>query len=304
MTEAIMLNLFSERNKTKSTNEIFIFDELPEKLRVQLKFIVEDIINEHSRKHLAYKIHKTLCKEYGKLSLSSRYELGRHDKETILELFIYNEDMNTIFDIIELTLRYHRYYMINDKYKFQKENAIEELKNIENMINTRFKESFVGYSIVNCEIIRVDSEATFNEIIKPTINLTNNKLFANINIEYVEGIKSYQNGDNKNCLIKCLNSFESTLKIICDEKKWKYNERDTANKLLNICYDNELIPRKMQSSFSSLRSLLESGIQPIRNHYAGHGKGKDEVIVEDYLARYTLNITGSAILFLIESSGL
>ena len=60
----------------------------------------------------------------------------------------------------------------------------------------------------------------------------------------------------------------------------------------------------MQSEFASLRSLLESGIGPIRNHYAGHGKGSEKIIVENYLARYALNITGSCILFLIEASGL
>ena len=299
-----MLKLFSERNKTKSANEVFIFDELPKKLRIQLKFIVEDILNEHEYHKIDFEIHKTLCEEYGKLSLSSQNPLGRHDKQTILELFIYKPDVSIIFDVIELALRYHYYYMTNYEYKFQREIAAKEINEIEKIINIRFKESFVGYNIVNGEIIRIDSEATFKEIIEPTINLTANKLFENVNIEYIEAIKSYQKGDNKNCLIKCSNSFESTLKIICDEKRWEYENRDTSSKLIEICYENNLIPPKMQSSFSSLRSLLESGISPIRNHYAGHGKGKEKVIVEDYLARYALNITGSSILFLIETSGL
>lgn len=94
------------------------------------------------------------------------------------------------------------------------------------------------------------------------------------------------------------------MKIICDEKGWEYEDNATSNRLLNICFVNELIPKKMQSEFTSLRSLLESGISPVRNHYAGHGKGKETVDVEDYLARYAINITGSCILLLIESSGL
>ena len=58
----------------------------------------------------------------------------------------------------------------------------------------------------------------------------------------------------------------------------------------------------MQSEFTSLRSLLESGIAPVRNHYAGHEKGKEKIIVNDFLARYAFNITGSCILLLIEIS--
>ena len=43
---------------------------------------------------------------------------------------------------------------------------------------------------------------------------------------------------------------------------------------------------------------------PVRNHYSGQGKGGEKIVIEDYLARYALNITGSCIVFLIEISGL
>ena len=297
-----MLNLFSERNKTKNVDEVIIFDKLPEKLRIQLKFITEDILDKHKNSYTI--IHKALCEKKGKLSLSPKRHLGYRDKETMLELFINEkDDINIIFDIVELTLRYHSYFLY-EKYDYNKQYAKETMQEVENKINIRFKESSVGYKVIDCNIIKIDSETTFNEIIKPTIKLTHSKLFENVNLEYIDAIKSYQNGDNKNCLIKCLNSFESTMKIICDKKGWKYGDSATSNKLLNICFENELVPKKMQSEFTGLRSLLESGIPPVRNHYAGHGKGKEKVVVEDYLARYAFNITGSCILLLIEASGL
>ena len=299
--EDSMLNLFSERNNAKSIDEIILFDELPEKLRIQLRFIVEEILDKYDN---YYEIHKILCKERGKLSLNSKYQLGKLDKVTILDQFIdKNYDINLIFDIIELTLHYYN-YQLHEEFPFDKEIAINTMNDIENEINIRFKESQVGYKVVNCDIIKMDSEVTFNEIIEPTIKLTHNKLFENVNLEFIDAIKSYQNGDNKNCLVKCLNSFESTLKIILDEKGWEYDENGTSSKLLNICYERELIPKELQSEFSSLRSLLESGIPPIRNHYAGHGQGKKDVVVEDYLARYAFNITGSCIQLLIEISKL
>ena len=63
---------------------------------------------------------------------------------------------------------------------------------------------------------------------------------------YVGAIKAYQDEDNEKCLNKCLKSFESTLKIICDKKGCKYDDNDTSTKLIKICYDNELVPKKMQ----------------------------------------------------------
>lgn len=50
--------------------------------------------------------------------------------------------------------------------------------------------------------------------------------------------------------------------------------------------------------------MLESGIPPIRNRNGGHGQGDIIKTVSDSLARYTINLTGCTIIFLIEQSGL
>jgi len=296
-----MLGLFSERNKAKDIDEVFIFDELPKKLRVQFMFIVEDILDKHDD---YYEFHKALCEEYGKITLNPKNSLGNFDKSTILGLLTDDDyDINVIFDIVELALRFHS-YNLREEYKFNLDVGSEIMGEMIDKVNARFKESSVGYELVNYEIIRIDSEATFNEIIKPAINLTNNKLFENVNLEYTDAIKAYQEEDNEKCINKCSKAFESTMKIICDENGWNYNDKDTSTKLISICYENELIPKKLQSEFNSLRGLLESGIPPVRNHYSGHGKGGEKIVIEDYLARYALNITGSCIIFLIEISGL
>lgn len=296
-----MWGLFSERNKAKDVGEVYIFDEVPEKLRNQFYFIVMEILDEYND---YYEFHKTLCEEYGKLSLNPRISLGNNDKSTILGLLTSDEyDINVVFDIVELALRFHSHNLY-EKYRYNGEYASQLMEELINKINIRFKESSMGYEVVNYEIIRIDSKITFNEIIKPVINLTNNELFENVNIDYVGALKAYMKEDNENCLNKCLKSFESTMKIICDKKGWEYSENDTSNKLIQICYDNDLIPKKMQSEFTSLRGLLESGIGPVRNHYSGHGKGSEKIVIENSLARYALHITGSCILFLIEISGL
>lgn len=293
-------NLYSDRNKPKNVDEVIIFDKLPRKLRVQFKFIMDDLLKDIL---FSYNdIHKMLCEKYGELSLSSKHRLGVKDNETLTEVLIREDyDIELIFDLMELIIR----YKINDMSGNYYDDAINRyIVKIQNLINQRFKESSVGYEMINGQIIRKDSEITFTEIIRPTINLTYNELFENVNVDFVNAIKEYQTGDNKDCIVKLLKAFESTLKIICDKKGWVYNETDRCSKLINICFDNDLVPQEMKSEFTSLNSLLQSGIPPVRNNYAGHGEGGEERVVEDYLARYAINVTGSCILFVIEASGL
>ena len=102
-------NLYSDRNKPKNVDEVIIFDELPRKLRVQFKFIMDDLL-----KNILFSyndIHKMLCEKYGELSLSSKHRLGVKDNETLTEVLIREEyDIELIFDLMELIIR----YKIND----------------------------------------------------------------------------------------------------------------------------------------------------------------------------------------------
>lgn len=293
-------NLYSDRNKPKNVDEVIIFDELPRKLRVQFNFILKDII---SYSYEYTDIHEKLCRKYGELSLSSKHDLGFFDDHALKEALTKDDyNFNLIFDMMEFAIKYHADQMWQRGYGGEEINDF--INNIQKSINTCFKESSMGYEMVNGQIIRKDSEVTFTEIIEPTITLTYNELFENVNIDFVNAIKEYQNGDNKDCIVKLLKAFESTLKIICDENGWAYNETDRCNKLISICFDNDLVPKDMKSEFTSLDSLLRSGILPVRNNFAGHGEGSEEKVVGDYLARYAINVTGSCILFVIEASGL
>jgi hypothetical protein len=89
--------------------------------------------------------------------------------------------------------------------------------------------------------------------------------------------------------------------IICNLRGWPTKQTDTAKTLISTCMDNGLIPEYLTSQFSSLRSLLESGVPTIRNRNGGHGQGESSVPVPEYLARYALNLTATTILFLVEA---
>ena len=90
----------------------------------------------------------------------------------------------------------------------------------------------------------------------------------------------------------------------CTAKNWQVKDNPNAGNLINACFENKIIPEYLQKEFSSLRTLLESGIAPIRNKLGGHGQGETPITVEDEITRYALNLTGSNIIFLVEQSGL
>jgi len=94
------------------------------------------------------------------------------------------------------------------------------------------------------------------------------------------------------------------MKIICKEKGWTFDPKDTAKKLIQICFQNGLVPIFTQNQFTSLTNLLESGVPTIRNRLGGHGQGQIPQKVDDDITRYGLNLTGSNIIFLVESSGI
>ena len=66
-----IIDLFSKRQKRMrgEVPDIYVYDEMPGPLRVQVKFIIEDTINKALHTREAGKIldvfHKMLCREYG-----------------------------------------------------------------------------------------------------------------------------------------------------------------------------------------------------------------------------------------------
>jgi hypothetical protein len=91
------------------------------------------------------------------------------------------------------------------------------------------------------------------------------------------------------------------MKAICKKRNWKYDEGDTAKRLIEICLANGLIPDFWQTHFSALRATLEHGIPTSRNKLAGHGDGTEPIIVPQHLAAYVLHMTASTLVFLIEA---
>lgn len=306
-----IIDLFSKRQRflRGEVPDVYQYAEIPQPLKVQIVHIVRDAIgvgfdhygeeNNASEQYYGV-IDEILCREYGLFKLTE----DRTHEISVFNFFLKEESVEKTLDVIELCFRLIS-KVVNDtdvtsgkivKRKINAEEAISEL-------NARFKEHGVGFQFESSEIIRVDSEFLHTEAVKPTLSLLRGSDYKGANDEFLSAHEHYRHGRHKECLVELLKSLESTMKTICQKRGWSITPKDNASKLINICFQNALLPAYLESEITSLRTLLESGVPTIRNKSAGHGQGADIVTVPAYLARYALNLTASSILFLIEAEG-
>lgn len=91
------------------------------------------------------------------------------------------------------------------------------------------------------------------------------------------------------------------MKIICDLKGWTYKPTDTAKSLIEVCLADNLVPTFTQQQFTSLRTVLESGVPTVRNKQAGHGQGTTRHQVSPQLVRFGIHLTAAAVVLLVDS---
>ena len=252
-------------------------------------------------------LHQKLSYEYGKFTLDqdgdSSYHSVRNDSyhvTTVINFFLATDDIERVIDVIELSfqcidqdVRCNR-----DGYfspRISPDKAINEL-------NYRFREHGVGYQYESGQIIKIDSQFIHSEAIKPALIMLSDTMYKGANEEFLNAHEHYRKGRYKECLNECLKAFESCLKTICKKRSWHYDDkRSTAKDLIQIVFDNGLIPSFMQSHFSALKSTLESGLPTIRNREAGHGQGPEKIVIPEYIAAYALRLTASNILLLVNA---
>jgi hypothetical protein len=297
--------LFSNRNKKPAE---VIHYEFPDNVRKQVLHILCDIFGtsdyyeETSLSSRTFEtVQKQLCREYGVFDLVH----GNHrlPPQRDVVFFFLTASIEPALDVVMRTFKYLE-ETVSDEWRFAGDptanisinEAIKEL-------NARFRYNGMGYCYEQGRIVRFDSTYAHAEITQPTLSLIQVKKFAGANEEYLKAHEHYKHGRNKECLVECLKAFESTMKVICKEKGWKYDEQKaTASTLIQICFDNQLLPVWAQSQFTSLQQLIKSGVPTIRNRHGGHGQGQFPQVVDDEIVRYGLNLTGSNIILLVELS--
>ena len=294
--------LFSKRQQRArgKVPDVYKYDTIPSQLRYQVFYIWQDIFgkrdSDNSDKFKAFQFfYDVLRREYGVPTLGS----GNYPQDKIHDFLIRTKETENVIDIIQLSFQYiDREVRDNpNRFTFRKISPDEAI----NELNDRFREQGVGYQYESGLIVKIDSQIIHAEVVKPTLLFLSDPIYKGANEEFLKAHEHYRKGNYKDCINNCLNTFESCLKVICQKRGWSYRQNDSANRLISIVFDNELISPLMQSHFSGLRSALESGVPTVRNNWTGHGQGAEEITVPEYIAAYILHLTASNILLLAKA---
>lgn len=290
------------------SSDVFTYDALPKPLRIQVAHIWTSTlgprrdgryVNDDDLYRVSWDFVVTgLAREYGITHLAAGYQPSE-----VAFNFLVNESKSVEeqLDIIELTFRAIDTFYRKNLWKYERDGSCQRPDEAIEELNHRFLEHGVGYRFESGRILRIDSTYTHAEAVKPALTLLSDKRFENAEAEFLSAHKAYREGRNSDCLNEALKAFESTMKIICTQRKWPLKPTDTASKLIAVVLANGLVAASFQSQFTSLQQLLESGTPTVRNKNSGHGQGATQVVVPDYLARYALNTAAANIALLVEA---
>jgi hypothetical protein len=146
-------------------------------------------------------------------------------------------------------------------------------------------------------VIARESEVIHSRVIEPVLKLLQHPAFRSANAEYLEALEDYRKGDFGDSLTKCGSALESVMKVVCDHKKWSYQQKDTASILVKTILER-----------STLENYLEPGlilVATVRNKMSkAHGAGVQTRVVPRHLAAYALNSAAAAILLLATEAGM
>ena len=294
-----VLDLFSfrERLAARDTPDVFTYDELPEQLRVQIVHIWRDAIREYNLE--AWKsIHDAVAREHGRFGLG----IGQGYRENCEEYLPNHRSVDETLDLIEFS------FFIVDRigrrvpgYQWQalgitvaSGNDIEEL-------NVRFRRAGVGYQFETGQIIRVDSELVHSEVVRPALRYLHEPGFEGPREEFLRAHACYRAGNAKDAVTTANNAFESTLKAICDQRRWTYLKGARASDLLKVVRANGLLPDYLDASFDQLAATLKSGLPKVRGEEGAHGQGAAPRKTPDHVAACALHLAAAKILFLVEA---
>jgi hypothetical protein len=269
-------------------------------LRVQIVHIIRDAfgdLNSITADNAFIFINKALCREYGVLRLGDQNYSGFND---VVNFLLNTQETDKAIDAVELTFQLiDRVVRVN---RIQYENCILSPDDAISELNYRFQEHGVGYQYESGMMMRVDSQLIHEEIVRPALSFLSDPMYEGANAEFLSAHEHYRTRKYKECLNDCLKSFESTMKAICIQRCWENDVGDTANRLIKIIFEHELIPSFMQSHFNALKSTLEAGVPTVRNRLSGHGQGVAEVTVPESIAAYALHLTASNVLLLTRAN--
>ena len=301
-----IFDTFSRRKRRAEQTEadVYQYDDIPETLRFQVCRIFIKSIGAYraydqfdQNNALWHEIREMVAQELGRKTLAN----GNNPKEDCLHFLEQEQNTDHWLDLVEISAHtidkmrrtYNEYSQERKGITQTPRDAIEEL-------NFRFKEARLGYRYENGQIIRFDNDLLHAEVTKPALQLLSDPRFKGAEEEFLKAHEHYRVHKYEDCITNALKAFESTLKTICDLKKWKYPPNPRASDLIKIVR-KKLVPDYLDNSFTQLAATLQSGLPKVRNEAGGHGQGAVPRQTPDYIAAYALHLAAAKIVLLVRA---
>ena len=294
-------DIFAKRGKPPPD---ILRQELPQELRVQICGIVDETVAEAGYHD---DFSGSLRAVYGRLHYGLAHELGRitlagssSDDRICVQTFIMGDSPEHVLSLLDVLFQLLGRDAVSAHLHRRHDIAAAAVA-AEQELNRRFREHGAGYSIENSRVVKVTSTHLHKEVVKPALAVLHASDFAGADAEFRRAHEHHRHARHEEAITDCLKALESTLKVICTRRGWPFDDKkDTASRLIDIVFDQGLVPDQMKSEFSALRAVLESGVPTIRNRSGGHGAGVKPRVVPESLAAYALHLTAATILFLAE----
>ena len=308
-----VLDLFSHRKRVAQGEvpDVFVYDELPQALRVQIVHICQDAIGPyHHYSPIEFGgdvpenndgwqfIHDLVAREHGVFELTS----GRDPRQRCFDFLLGRDSVDEVLDLVEASFAYvDAVTRPLDQYQREKHGITVAATSAIAELNERFRRAGVGYAFEEGRIFRVDSELIHSEVVKPALRYLHHPGFDGPRQEFLNAHAHYRAGETKDAITDANNAFESTLKCICDQRRWEYSPGARASDLLNVVRTHELLPTYLDKSFDQLVATLKSGLPKVRSEEGAHGQGSVPHETPQYVAAYALHLAAAKILFLVEA---
>jgi hypothetical protein len=300
----MILDLFSKRNK--ALPDVFTYDTLPPKLRVQVTHILRSALGETfyfdgSSDGWRY-IALAIAAEHGLLDLPDIVHHRHNGPDYYVGCmnYILKAEPEQALDLLEVSFKFVSMVAENGDFarraglsSTQAQTAITEL-------NYRFRENGVGFQFEDRNILRVDSQLLHAEAVKPALFLLSTKGFEGPNAEFLAAHEHFRHNRIEPAIAEACKAFESTMKVICDSRHWKYDKsKATASVLIKVLIENGLVPTYGEEQLRAVEKCL-LGVATVRNKNAGHGAGAKPRDVPQHFVSYALHLAASNIVFLVE----
>lgn len=307
-----VFNLFSkrltQRGTTRTTAEVESEPELSAKLRVQICYVLDDLLGKYVEDRYGQspsarmwrEVTAQVAREWGQAGFPCVRENVHANPQEVCLKYIQNPKLSEytrVFDVLESAFLvakdlYTRVYNLRPFF-----DALQEL-------NERFREEQCPFRVNPdyLRIVRVDCEVLETDNVQPALVLLREHQHVGAEQEMFEALQHRRFGRNKDANVSALRALESTMKSILDRRGIEYDRnRATCSKLVNHIVKGGLLPGFSQNVITKLEALLKTAAPTVRNKLGGHGQGSEIRDAEDHLTEFAIHSACAAVVLLLRA---